>query len=251
MVLFPGFSAVRSDPARVRRVYLSVTRLAAVVLLPVCAGMAVAGREIVLVGLGDQWLDAIPLVPFFALAAALAIMSKLDLLLAEACNALNRALGLQLGYLVVLAVLMAGAGWLMEDVWIFAAALAVGEVMRHIAYTVLMRRVTGAGIAEVLRALVPAVFAAVVVAATIALVRWPLADFVGAPWLLLVEMAAGLVGLVVGIRLSPFPAVRQDLRQRLHAAGLLGPRRPRATKVGGLLLGRSFTNAAPDVGGVA
>ena len=142
-VLFPSFSKVQSSPERLRRAYLSALGVAAVVLLPTAAGMAIAAREIVFVILGDQWGTAVALVPFFALAAALNILSKITELLCEARAELNRTLGLQGAYLLVLAALL----FIARDgeVWAFAAALMVGEILRHAAFLVMLRRLFGWG----------------------------------------------------------------------------------------------------------
>lgn len=250
-VLFPGFSRLQGDQERVRRVHLSVTRLAAVILLPVCAGMAVAGPEIVRVALGEQWVDAIPLVPFFALAAALNIMSKLSELLAEARDELNRVIGLQFGYLVILVAFLVVAGLSGGPTWVFAAALAAGEGVRQLAYLRLMRRVTGATFTESLQAYIPAVFAAAVVSVAVGGARWTLLPVLPPLPLLLVQMAAGALGLVIGIRFSPSVAVRRDLRGRLRGAGVIGPGHPGATRVVGVLVGagapaRSRAGGRPD-----
>jgi O-antigen/teichoic acid export membrane protein len=202
-VLFPGFSRVQTDPERLRRVYLSVVRLGAVVLFPICAGMAVAGREIVLVVLGGQWVDAIVLVPLFAAAAAFNIMSQLSRLLAEARAKLNSLIVLQLGYLVVFGALLALAAVGGGETWMFAAALAAGEVIRHIAYVLLIRRFTTVRESEVFMAYVPAVFAAVLVAGGIAATRLMLASSIPSLPLLGVEIVAGGVSLLVGIRFAP------------------------------------------------
>lgn len=239
-VLFPGFSRVQTDPERLRRVYLTVIRLGAVVLFPICAGMAVAGREIVLVALGGQWIDAIILVPLFAAAAALNIMSQLSRLLIEARSKLNSLIALQVAYLVVLVVFLVFAATSGGETWMFATALMAGEVVRHVAYVLLVRRAIAVGAGQVLSAYLPAAFAAVVVAGGIAATRFGLASSIPSLPLLLVEMVAGAVSLLVGIRFGPSPMVRNDLRIRLHHAGFIGVGRPRLSRLAGILLGGSL-----------
>lgn len=248
-VLFPGFSRVQTDPERVRRVYLSVIRLAAVILFPVCAGMAVAGREIVLVALGGQWVDAIPLVPFFAAAAALNIISKLSELVAEARAHLNSVILLQFSYLGVLAGLLAVVALTDGEIWMFAAALAAGEVVRQAMYLILMRRITGVSVRQSLSAFLPAVFVAVVVVAATGSVRYGLLSVLESMPLLMVEVVAGGIGVMLGIRFSPSPAVRRDLGGRLRAARVTGPNHPVLTRLGGLMLGSYVQPRATQEGG--
>lgn len=238
-VLFPGFSRVQADPERIRRVYLSVIRLGAVVLFPICAGMAVASREIVLVALGGQWVEAIVLVPLFAAAAALNIMSELSRLLAEARSKLNSLVVLQVGYLFVLGVLLALAAVGGGEPWMFATALATGEVVRQFAFMLLMRRVIAVGMGEVLLAYVPAVFAAAIVAGGVATARFGLLSVLPALPLLLVEVVSAAGSLLLGIRFAPSRVVRRDIGVRLRSAGLIGANRLVLTRLASVLLGKA------------
>ena len=74
-VLFSSLSCIQEDSARLRRAYLSLFSLGCVALFSLCAGIAVAAREIVLVVLGSQWSLAIGLVPWFALAGGCHVAS--------------------------------------------------------------------------------------------------------------------------------------------------------------------------------
>ena len=100
-VAFAAFSRVQQDPTRLRRGYLSVTSLGALLVFPLCAGMAVAAPELVAVVLGPQWGQAAGLVPWFALAGGCHVVSQLSQSLAEARAELNRSVVVQVGYLLV------------------------------------------------------------------------------------------------------------------------------------------------------
>src|SRR4030095_6544821 len=67
-VLFSTLSRIQQDLARLRRAFLSVLSLANLMLFPICAGIAVAAQELVLVVLGPQWGLAGGPVPVVALA---------------------------------------------------------------------------------------------------------------------------------------------------------------------------------------
>ena len=77
-VLFSHLSRIQDDLARLRRAYLSVLSLGGILLFPVCAGIAVAAPELVLVLLGPQWDLAASIVPWFALAGACSVISALS-----------------------------------------------------------------------------------------------------------------------------------------------------------------------------
>ena len=76
-VLFSPLSRIQQDLARLRRAYFSVLSLGNLVLFPICAGLAVAANELVLVVLGPQWGLAVGLVPWFALAGGCHVASQL------------------------------------------------------------------------------------------------------------------------------------------------------------------------------
>lgn len=234
-VLFPGFARIQQEPRRLHRAYLSVTSLGALVLFPLSAGMAVAANEIVRVVLGDQWDRAALLVPYFALAAALNIMSRFAELLCEARAELNRTIALQFGSLIVLAGLLALAADT-DAVWPFALALAVAELVRHAGYLLLVRRQVGLGLRDVFRAYGPAVVAAAVVALLVAGGRQLTLE---APVVvtLATEVGCGALGLAFGIRLNPFRETRREIWSRLAAAGVVGPGKPTISRLVRLLVG--------------
>jgi lipopolysaccharide exporter len=237
-VTFAALSRVQEDPLRLRRGYLSVTSLGALVVFPLCAGMAVAAPELVAVVLGPQWGPAAALVPWFALAGACHVASQLSQALAEARAELNRSVAVQVGYVLVLAALILVAlPFSSRGVWVIGAAMAAAELLRYLGYLVLAQWVLELPTARVWQAHVPAVFASAGVALAVAGARWALT---GAPSLarLAVEITAGALALALCIRKCPAPAVRAELQYRLATAGLLGPPGGRRRRAARLVLGR-------------
>ena len=146
--------------------------LSALLVFPLCAGMAVAAPELVAVVLGPQWGPAAGLVPWFALAGGCHVASQLSQSLAEARAELNRSIAVQVGYLLVLAALILLAlPFSSRGVWVIAAAVAAAELLRYLGYLVLARRVLELPAAQVWQAHVPAVFASAGVALAIAAVQ--------------------------------------------------------------------------------
>lgn len=237
-VAFATFSRVQQDPTRLRRGYVSVTSLGALLVFPLCAGMAVAASELVAVVLGPQWGQAAGLVPWFALAGGCHVVSQLSQCLAEARAELNRSVAVQVGYVLVLAALILLAlPFSSRGVWVIAAAVAAAELLRYLGYLVLVRRVLELPAARVWQAHFPAVFASIGVALAIAAARW---TFSGAPplALLAIEITVGVLALALSIRLCPAPAIRAELQFRLASAGLLGPPNGRRRSMARLVLGR-------------
>jgi O-antigen/teichoic acid export membrane protein len=220
-VVFATLSRIQDDIARLRRGYLSIMSLSALLLFPMCVGMAVAAVELVAVVLGPQWGPAAGLVPWFALAGGCHVASQLSQSLAEARAELNRSVAVQVAYLVGLVVLiLLVLPFRTQGVWVIAAAVAVAEVLRYLGYLILARRVLGLRRAEVWRAHFPAAFASAGVGLAIAAAGWVLA---AAPSLavLAVQITAGAVALAVCIRVCPTSDVRAELWLRVVSAGLL------------------------------
>jgi lipopolysaccharide exporter len=222
-VLFSSLSRIQQDTARLRKAFLSVLELGAVVLFPICAGMAVAAPQLVLVVLGSQWNLVAALVPWFALAGGCAVVSRFSQSVAEARADLNRSMGVQVVYLVVLASCLALAlQFRSRGVWVFAAAVAAGEILRHLGYLALMRRLLGLSAVQVARSYAPAAFASAGVALVIAVVQRVLAASLPSVLALAAEIAAGALALALCVRFSPVPGIRRELRMRLTVAGALG-----------------------------
>jgi lipopolysaccharide exporter len=227
-VLFSPLSRIQQDLGRLRRAYFSVSSLGNLMLFPICAGIAVAAPELVLVVLGPQWGLAVGLVPWFALAGCCHVVSQLTQLLADARAELNRSLVVQVAYVVALALLLLMALPLRSrGVWVIAAAVAGAELLRYLGYLALARRVLGMPVARLWQAHVPALFASAGVALAIAATKWALTGHVRTLVVLGAEAGAGALALAVCIRLCPLPTVRSELWMRLAAAGVLG-------EVGGL-----------------
>ncbi len=76
-ILFPSFSALLSDPARLRRVALESVNVLGSLSLPAAVGFALVAPDFVPLVLGDQWLAIVPLlvilVPYLGVRATLAM----------------------------------------------------------------------------------------------------------------------------------------------------------------------------------
>lgn len=82
--LFPGFSAMLGEPARLRDTYLQALSGLLLLALPMAVGLVFVADAAVLLLLGDKWLSTTPLVQALALAqvVALSAASSVPLLMA-------------------------------------------------------------------------------------------------------------------------------------------------------------------------
>ena len=222
-VLFSGLSRIQEDLDRLRRAYIGVFALSGVLLFPICVGLAVAAPEVVLVVLGPQWPLAVTLLPWFAIASGFSVLSKLSRSMVEARAELNGSLVVQAVHLVALgtALLVLALTLRSWGIWIFAAAVAGGEALRHLGYLVLVRRILKLSAAQVGQMYGPAAIASAVVALAIAGLRTVAAGHMPVLGLLVAELVVGAAALVLCIRYC-LPRVRGELRMRLTAAGVIG-----------------------------
>jgi lipopolysaccharide exporter len=220
-VLFPSFSRLIGDDDRLRRTYLSSVAFSAALLWPTCAGIAVASAELVPVVLGPGWEQVVPILPIITAATAMHFLSTLDGTVLTATARLDAKLRIEVCYVVFLGGLMLLAVGRGEAA--YAVALAVGEVLRHAVFVVLMGRALGVGVRAHLGPYGRAAAAAALVAAAIAGVRWVLAVQLDLPaaLVLLAEVATGGAALAACLRAGPLRPIGADLRARLESAGAL------------------------------
>src|SRR5512144_604770 len=172
----------------------------ALLVFPLCAGMAVAAPELVAVVLGPQWGTAAGLVPWFALAGACHVASQLSQSLAEARAELNRSVVVQVAYLAVLgALIVLALPFSSRGVWVIGAAVAAAEVLRYLGYLLLARRVLTVPAARMWRAHLPAAFASGGVALAVAAAGRALSG-APPPAVLAAELAAGASAMAVCVR---------------------------------------------------
>ncbi|WP_050346552.1 lipopolysaccharide biosynthesis protein [Arsenicicoccus sp. oral taxon 190] len=208
-VLFSSFSRLQDDPAALREHYLRAISAVATLTVPLGLGLAAAAGPIVLAVFGEQYS---PSEPILVVLGAYSAIFALGFHAGEVYKATGHA-GL-LNRLAVAQVLVFGPA-----LWWAAGrstlAVAVAFLACHTAFTVLRliitARVIGIPVSDQLRAVAPAVLAALVMAAAVtgldrALPAWaPLV-------LLVVEALAGAVAYVAVLSLLDRQALPRVLR---------------------------------------
>ncbi|WP_400191519.1 lipopolysaccharide biosynthesis protein [Hymenobacter sp. B81] len=234
-VMFPSFSQVQADRERLRTVYLSSVVLVGALVMPICAGVAVAAPEIVLVMLGPKWQAAVPILQVVCAAFALSMVTMFAGVVCDATATLTRKLVLNLVYTGLLAGLF--VGFSRYGLLGVAAAVVLGELVRTGLYLGLMRQVLRVSPWQVLRAYGPGVMAAVTVAAAIGAVAWALrGSATPLPLLFAAEVLTGALALGAGLLLWPPARLRTEIGRILARLPL--PRHGRLTPALHWLTGR-------------
>ncbi|RYU82888.1 lipopolysaccharide biosynthesis protein [Hymenobacter persicinus] len=212
-VMFPSFSQMQADRARLREVYLSSITLIAMLVTPVCVGVMVAAPEIVLVMLGPKWVEAVPVLRIICVSY---ILSSVTMFAAVVCDA-TAALAWKLRLNLVFVTALAGLMWVGSRYGLLgvAWALVAGEAVRMALYTALMRQVLAAPVLSLLRAFGPGLLTALLTAVGIGAVRYGLLPL-ALPELPLLVLEIGTGGVVLGslVLLAP-PAELRDIMRRL------------------------------------
>lgn len=215
-ILFASFSRIQSDLPRLKRAYLNSAKVSAALFIPVSAGIGVASHELIVVLLGERYREVAVVVPFFAVFAAMSKMSHLCGILCEARAEFNKRFALQAAYLAgLVGALLAVAG---GPLWTYAAVLAGGEVVRNLAYNLLIiRKIIPVDLSELFKLHVPGLTAAALVIVVMTATRAVVVDAMGlSPIIALVtEGAAATATLLLLVRRGSLSFLRNEILSRI------------------------------------
>jgi lipopolysaccharide exporter len=187
-VLFPSFSQVQKEPDRLRNAYYTGQMLVALVALPLSFAMIPAAKEIVLTLLGSQWVSGVIILQILAVLVPFNMGTILPGVVCDSTGRLNPKFFLQFAF-VALVILLIGLVY-RYGVQAIAMTVVVANIIRFLAYQVLMWRMISISYSDILKAHAPGLFVTVAVVLGIILLRWVLQDLpVGA--LLLAEVVVG------------------------------------------------------------
>lgn len=131
-VAFPAFSKIQDDLPKVRGLYLTSSTLIATLVLPLCAGVAVAAPELVQVLLGPRWAASVLILRVLCLAIPLSMTTLFAGVVADARANLRQKVILNLEFMALLAALFWGLkGYGLAGI---AVAIGTGEVVRTFLY---------------------------------------------------------------------------------------------------------------------
>lgn len=221
-VAFPAFSKIQGDLPRVRALYLTSSTLIATVVLPVCAGVAVAAPELVQVLLGPHWAASVPILRVLCLSIPLSMTTLIAGVVADARANLRQKMVLNLEFMA----LLAGLFWLLRDYGLagIAGAIGTGEVVRTFLYMRLTHRDIGIAYPRLLAIYQPGLLNAVAVGLGLRAVASLVRQMLATPLLvLLVLMASGAAVLGTVVLRWPSAELQPLLQQALaRLRGLRG-----------------------------
>jgi lipopolysaccharide exporter len=227
-VLFPSFSQVQNEPARLRTAYYTGQMLVALVTLPLSFGMIPAARELVLTLLGSQWVSGIVILQILAVMLPFTMGTILPGVLCDSTGTLNAKFFLQLSF-VGLVSLLVGVAY-PHGIQLIAEAVVVANVFRFIAYQMLIHKMIYISYGEIVKAHVPGLVVSGAVVCGILGTRWLLHD-VPSGALLLAEALSGAAIFFLVVMLKPLGILKDVIRQVLDRLEGTSPTSPLAARL--------------------
>ncbi len=208
-LLYPAFSRMQDETARLREAFLRVNRLVCTINTPLLLGVAVLADQFVPVVLGDQWHSAIPVIQILAVVGVAQSVQALNGSVLQARDRTDWLLRYSLVFTgVTVAAFVAGVPFGIVGV---AVSLAIASCFLEPLYAVITARAMEMPVLDIARNLWPPVQASLLMAIAVVAVR-AAAQAAGAGDV--VQLAAGvLAGVVVYPPLIWWraPGVREDI----------------------------------------
>lgn len=212
-VLFPAFSSIQNDPARLRALVLRSARLIASVVIPVGSMVAATADDLVPVLYGDKWLPMIPVLA--ALGVGISIKAS-TAVTGPVLNSLNRV-GLAFRYNLVGTLITFGgiALVLRHGIEAVAVVVAVTSLYWLVAFYIALRE-AGISMRGLVATLGPPFLAAAISASAIIALRSLAIEFTDIPFVRLV-LKVGVGSILYVLALIAFsPATRDDFKEVLE-----------------------------------
>ena len=164
-VLFPSFSRIQKETARLRNAYLPAIMVFAILGTPLMWGIAAAAPQVVSIMLGGQWTAAVPVVRVLALAMPFSLLANFAGILCDATGHLNVKIVIRSCQIaLVLALFAALTRFGIVGV---ATAYALGQVFVAVALFFVVARILETDRISLLRIYTPGVAAGLCAAAAI------------------------------------------------------------------------------------
>jgi len=223
-VMFPALSAIQDQVGRVRQIYLRAIRTVSLATFPLMLGLMITARPFVLVVLGEQWADTIPLLMIFCLSGLLMPVGATVgwIYTSQGCTDTMMRWGLVAGAVRLTAILI-GLRW--GIIGVAAAWVASGYIVLWYPSWTIAGRLIGLSWSRMVRELSGNFICALAMTGAVAALGravprdWPLG------WLLAAQVTLGAVvyiGLVMIFQrntINELRALWAEFRRRRAGAG--------------------------------
>jgi len=80
-VFYPVYSKIQDDPATVKRYYFKVIKYNCIIIYPIMVGLILLAKPLVIIGLGEKWIEAIIPMQFMAGAGLIHLLTSSNTIL--------------------------------------------------------------------------------------------------------------------------------------------------------------------------
>ena len=154
-IIYTSFSKLQDDEEAKRKVYLRASSLVWIVVAFLCSFVFVYAKHIVIILLGINWLESIPILKVFALAMPLFLLSKINDGLFRAEDKLYKASVIKLLYLIMVIASAYSSSWLSLLETSILLSLSYGIYV--IVFIIVTCKELGISIVKYLTEMVPAI----------------------------------------------------------------------------------------------
>jgi O-antigen/teichoic acid export membrane protein len=217
-VLFPALSRIQTDRSRLEEVYSAGVLFLGVGLCIFALAISASAQEIVLVILGDRWVEVIPTLQIFAIGVPINLLLSFDGVICDA----TANLGIKLRITIVRLVLFLGLWLVFVSLGLvgFAWAFVLSQVASYTIYTVVVMRIIGLSRRPVLELHSLVVGVGVVVWVSILALTSLLRALGSADWLILVGQISLSIFISIWIVCRPPRRLKLELQRRFKASDL-------------------------------
>jgi len=215
-VIFPAFSTIQNDQPKLGKAYLSSLTLVSAFLFPISLGISAASEEIILVILGEQWTDAIPMLTVLALVAPFTLTSHFGGVLCDATAKLNVKFIFQLVYVILLSSLF--FIFRNHDIYVYPVLILCAVFVKNMGYIFLAKNILNLNFFSILSTYLPGLLIGIAVYIGIYF-STILLNMLALPLLfkfIIQIIVGGIILLTFGLVL-PFGRLKAVLIERLRA----------------------------------
>ncbi len=215
-VLFPVFSSIQKETAKLRKIYLSSISVIAFLFLSICAGVAVSAENIVFVVLGEDWAAAVPILQILAILVPFKLLAHYGGIICDATASLNIKIILEVSYIIVLFSLL----FLIRNSTLlnYSYVLLGMEGLRLIAYTLVMKHILEFNFVDIRKAYLSPLVTSVLVGGGLFLTNIALDNITDSHLIkLIADMMVGGVLLLLSLFLKVNRPIWDELNQRLFS----------------------------------
>jgi O-antigen/teichoic acid export membrane protein len=158
-VMFPSLSIIQDDLARVKKIYLKMSRVIAFFTFPIVGMLIVVAEPFVKLVLGEQWIGMVPVLQILSIVGALQSVATLNgnIYMSQGKTALDFKVNIVSNFIIVLAFLIGVQYGIIEVAWAYLIAIFIIILPQWY----IMGRLISCRLLEIIKNILPHTFIAV------------------------------------------------------------------------------------------